>query len=563
MPDSYQKAPLRHVELIAYLLAAWSFVVLFLEPIIGVFLNYRSLELATALANLLLLMFTILNHVLFKDFKRDGKVIIFDVIMLLMGALLLAFQAKFAIFFLLIRQTYFIIQYVIFKAFEGRFLKLLSGNPPVSLMLSFVAVIIFGTVLLMLPAASVKGQVTHFLDALFTATSATCVTGLVVVDTGTYFTLFGQIVILLLIQIGGLGIMTISTAFALMLGQRITLKLENVMHNMVGEHQVVSVFKLLQSIVLVTAFIEAIGAVFLYVSFAKVLPTSQAIYNAIFHSVSAFCNAGFALWSDNMMSFVDSPVVNLTITFLIILGGLGFTVLIELYKNVFSNAKVKKLTLHTKIVLASSAGLTILGFIILFLAEYHASMEGFTLSRRLLGSWFQSVTMRTAGFNTIDIGRFSSASVLVALALMFIGASPGSTGGGVKTTTFSVLLLSVVAMLRGKRNLTVFNRKIATSNAKEATTLITIAAMIVFGIVFFLMMLEPFTFEQILFESISAFGTVGLSMGITSSLSYPGKAMITLLMYIGRIGPLTMIYAFSMRTRQPNINYAEEKIAIG
>jgi len=357
--------------------------------------------------------------------------------------------------------------------------------------------------------------------------------------------------------------MTISTAFALMLGQRITLKLENVMHNMVGEHQVVSVFKLLQSIVLVTAFIEAIGAVFLYVSFAKVLPTSQAIYNAIFHSVSAFCNAGFALWSDNMMSFVDSPVVNLTITFLIILGGLGFTVLIELYKNVFSNAKVKKLTLHTKIVLASSAGLTILGFIILFLAEYHASMEGFTLSRRLLGSWFQSVTMRTAGFNTIDIGRFSSASVLVALALMFIGASPGSTGGGVKTTTFSVLLLSVVAMLRGKRNLTVFNRKIATSNAKEATTLITIAAMIVFGIVFFLMMLEPFTFEQILFESISAFGTVGLSMGITSSLSYPGKAMITLLMYIGRIGPLTMIYAFSMRTRQPNINYAEEKIAIG
>ncbi len=563
MPDPSNKAPLRHIELIAYLLAAWSFLVLFLEPIIGYYLNYRSIELATALANLLLMILTILNHVLFRGLKRNRRIIILDVIMLLMGAMLLAYQAKFVIFFLLIRQTYFIIQYIIFKAFEGRVLKLLTENPPVSLMLSFAAVIAFGTVILMLPAASVKGQVTHFMDALFTATSATCVTGLVVVDTGTYFSLFGQLVILLLIQIGGLGIMTISTAFALMLGQRLTLKLENVMHSVVGEHRVVSVFKLLQSIILVTALIESVGAVFLFISFSKVLPTSQAIYNAVFHSVSAFCNAGFALWSDSMVSFVDSPVVNLTITFLIILGGLGFTVIIDLYRNIFSGDRIKKLTLHTKIVLATSAGLILLGFITLFLAEYHASMEGYSVSRRMLSSWFQSVTMRTAGFNTIDIGRFSSASVLVALALMFIGASPGSTGGGVKTTTFSVLLFSVVAMLSGKRDLSVFNRKIAISNAREATTLLTIAAMIIFAVIFILLLIEPFAFERIVFEAISAFGTVGLSMGITSSLSYPGKALITLLMYIGRIGPLTMIYAFSMRKRQPNINYAEEKIAIG
>ncbi|MDD2228596.1 MAG: TrkH family potassium uptake protein [Candidatus Cloacimonetes bacterium] len=563
MPDSQPSVLLRHVEFFAYLLAAWSFLVLFLEPIIGFYLNYHSVELITALANILLLSLTILNRAFSSDAKQKRNMMLFDLAILLMGAILLAYQAKFVIFFLLIRQTYYILQYLIFKAFEGRFHKLLTDNPPVSLMLSFAGVIMVGTVMLMLPAASVKGQVTHFLDALFTATSATCVTGLVVVDTGSYFTLFGQIVILVLIQIGGLGIMTISTAFALMLGQRLTLKLENVMQRVVGENQAVSVLKLLRIIVLVTVFIEFMGAVFLFFSFSKVLPTSQALYNAIFHSISAFCNAGFSLWSDNMMSFVDSPVVNLTITFLIILGGLGFTVIIDLSRKVFSSDKVRKLTLHSKIVLATSGALILLGFVALFIAEYHGTMQGFTISRRLLSSWFQSVTTRTAGFNTIDIGKLSSASVLVTLVFMFIGASPGSTGGGVKTTTFAVLMLSVVSMLRGRRDLSVFNRKIAISNAREATTLLTIAAGIIFVIVFLLMLVEPFSFEEIIFESISAFGTVGLSMGITGDLSHVGKMLITLLMYIGRIGPLTMIYALSMRKRQPNISFAEESIAIG
>ena len=563
MPDSRPSVLLRHVEFFAYLLAIWSFLVLFLEPIVGFYVKYHSVELFTALANILLLSLTIVNRAFSGDAKQKRNMILFDVIMLLLGAMLLAYQAKFVIFFLLIRQTYYILQYFIFKAFEGRLHKLLTDNPPVSLMLSFAGVITVGTIMLMLPAASVKGQVTHFLDALFTATSATCVTGLVVFETGTYFTLFGQIVILVLIQIGGLGIMTISTAFALMLGQRLTLKLENVMQSVVGDTHVVNLFKLLRSIVLVTVLIEFIGAIFLFFSFSKVLPTSQALYNAIFHSVSAFCNAGFALWSDNMMSFVDSPVVTFTISFLIILGGLGFTVIIDLYRKLFSNDKIKKLTLHSKIVLATTGALILIGFVTLFVAEYHGSMQGFSVSRRLLSSWFQSVTMRTAGFNTIDISRLSSASVLVALLLMFIGASPGSTGGGVKTTTITVLMLSVTSMLRGRRDLSIFNRKIAVSNAREATTLLTISASVIFVIVFLLMLVEPFSFEKIIFEAISAFGTVGLSMGITSDLSYTGKALITLLMYIGRIGPLTMIYALSMRKRQPNISFAEENIAIG
>jgi trk system potassium uptake protein TrkH len=563
MPESSKSIYLKHIEVVAYLLAAWSFLVLFLETIIRYYFDYHAIEIGTALANILLLSLTILNRLLLGEFKLRRKIIIFDMAMLLLGALLLAYQAKFVIFFLLIRQTYFILQFIIFRAFEGKFYKLLSENPPVSLMLSFAAVIMIGTVLLMLPASSVRGQVTHFIDALFTATSATCVTGLVVYDTGTYFTMFGQIIILILIQIGGLGIMTISTAFALILGQRLTLKLENVMQNVVGETNVISVLMLLRSIVVVTFVIEFMGAVLLFFTFSKTLPASDAVYYSIFHSISAFCNAGFALWGDSMVRYVDSPLVNLTVTFLIIFGGLGFTVLIDLYRYLFSTAKIKKLTLHSKIVLASTAGLILIGFITVYATEFNGVMQGFSFSRRILGSWFHSVTLRTAGFNTIDTTNFSSATILIAIVLMFIGASPGSTGGGVKTTTFTVLLLSVVSMLRGKRELTIFNRKIALSNAREATSLVTLAILMVFGIVFLLMIIEPFAFEKILFESISAFGTVGLSMGITGDLTYPGRLLITLLMYIGRIGPLTIIYALSMKKKEPNINFAEEKIAIG
>jgi trk system potassium uptake protein TrkH len=563
MPAENNARILKHIELFAYLLAGWSFLVLYLEPIIGYYLDYKSIELGTALANIMLLSLTLLNRVLRGEVSQGRTIVYFDLLMLITGALLLAYQAKFVIFFLLIRQTYFILQFIIFRAYEGRFYKLLTDNPPISLMLSFAGVILFGTVMLMLPAASAKGQVTHFVDALFTACSATCVTGLVVVDTGTYYSLFGQLIILALIQVGGLGIMTISTAFALILGQRITLKLENVMQSVVGETKVLNLFNLLRNIVLVTIIIESLGAMVLYINFSQVLPPGQALYHSVFHSVSAFCNAGFALWSNSMMSFAEKPVMNLGISFLIILGGLGFTVLIDVYRYVFAPQKIRKLTLHTKLVLVTTLGLIVLGFFAIYIGEAKASMTGFSVYQRIMGSWFQSVTLRTAGFNTVDISKFGPATVLVSLFLMFVGASPGSTGGGIKTTTFSVLVLSVISMLTGKRDLTIFNRKIALSNAREATSLATLSASIVFSIVFVIMLIEPFTFQKIIFEAISAFGTVGLSMGITGNLSYPGKLLITLLMYIGRIGPLTMIYAFSLRKKQVNIDFAEEKIAIG
>jgi trk system potassium uptake protein TrkH len=554
---------LRHVETAAYLVAIWSFCVLFLEPIIGYYYDYQAVETGTAWVNVVLLLLTIVNRLVSTSQKKNPGLLGFDIMLLLVGGILLIYNPKFVIFFLLIRQSYFILEFLIFRAFEGRLYNILSSNPPISLMLSFALVIGLGTILLMLPAASTTKQVTPFVDALFTSTSATCVTGLVVRDTGTYFSTFGQVVILILIQIGGLGIMTLSTAFAIILGRRITLRMENVMYQMVSGTQRVNVLQLLKSIVVVTVIIEAIGMALLYSRFAGDYEPMRAFYMSIFHSVSAFCNAGFSLLSTSMVTYVDDITINLGITFLIILGGLGFTVLIDLNQYIFKKGKNRRLSLHTKLVLITTAVLILVGLVSFFLAEYNGSMRGFTIARRILSSWFQSVTTRTAGFNTIDFGLLGKAALLVTVVLMFIGASPGSTGGGIKTSTFAVLMLSVRSMLRGKKELTVFNRRIPQTNIQEGTSLVILALGLIFIILFILLLVEPFPFEKLLFEAVSAFGTVGLSTGITADLSSIGKFLITLLMYIGRIGPLTIIYALSIKRQTTNVQYAEENIAIG
>jgi trk system potassium uptake protein TrkH len=554
---------LRQVEIAAYLLAIWSFLVLFLEPIIGFYTNYARVEFFTALANLVLLLLTILNRVLLGESKERHRILLFDVAMLILGSIFLVSQAKFVIFSLLIRQTYFILQYILFRAFEGKLYRWLTGNPPVTLMLSFLLVILFGAILLMLPVSSKLKTVTPFMDALFTATSATCVTGLVVVDTGTHFSFFGQMVILMLIQIGGLGIMTISTVFAIILGQRINLKLENIMNQVVGGSYAVNVFQLLKSIVLVTLVIESVGTLLLFARFAQDFQPMEALFLSLFHAVSAFCNAGFSPLGNNLVSYVDSLAVNLVITALIIAGGLGFSVIIDLQHHALKKDRARKLNLHTKIVLVTTAFLLVLGFTVFYLAEYNGAMRGFSIHRRILGSWFQSVTLRTAGFNTIDLSQIGKASVLISIVLMFIGASPGSTGGGIKTTSFAVLTLSVISLLKGKRHISVFKRRIHEYNFREATGLIMLSITIILVVLFFLMLVEPHAFDKLLFEAVSAFGTVGLTLGITPQLTVIGKLLITVLMYVGRIGPLTMIYAFSTKAKQININYAEEKIPIG
>lgn len=551
------------VEAAAYLLAVWSLLVLFLEPLISFYSDLGQVQTLTAAANLLLLGLAIWNRLLFKDEGGVKTGVILDLIMLVAGLMLMSYNARIVIFFLLIRQTYFILDFILFRFSSGKIHKWLAGNPPVTLMLSFLLVIFIGTILLMLPVASTQNRVTPFVDALFTSTSATCVTGLIVFDIGKYFSQFGQIVILLLIQIGGLGIMTVSTAFALLMGRNIDLKLKNVMNQTVGGTNRINLAQLLKNIVIVTVTIEFIGALLLFTKFYTNHSLDRAIYLSVFHSVSAFCNAGFSLFSDNLAGYRDNAMVSLTIPFLIILGGLGFTVIIDLSRYFFKREKVKRLSLHSKIVLVTSAVLIVGGMIAFFVMEYYGTMKGFGIHQRLLSSFFQSVTPRTAGFNTIDYGALGKGAILVSMILMFIGASPGSTGGGIKTTTFTVLGLTMISLLKGRKDISVFKRRIPAGNFREAAGLVFLSALIVFFIVLLLMVVEPFSFDKILFEAISAFGTVGLSMGITSGLSVWGRVLITMLMYVGRIGPLTMIYAFAIRRKKTNINYAEETIAIG
>jgi trk system potassium uptake protein TrkH len=313
----------------------------------------------------------------------------------------------------------------------------------------------------------------------------------------------------------------------------------------------------------VTGIIELTGAALLFSRFYHHHSLARALYLSMFHSVSAFCNAGFALFSDNLVGFRDSAVVSIVIPLLIIFGGLGFSVIIDLYRYFFKRDNVRKLTLHSKIVLVTTAFLIVGGMISFFVMEYYGTMKGFGIHQRLLSSFFQSVTTRTAGFNTLDFGAMGKATLLVSMFLMFVGASPGSTGGGIKTTTFSILGLTMVSLLKGRRDISVFKRRIPSSNFREAAGLVFLSASLVFFIVLILLLVEPLPFEKIMFEVISAFGTVGLSTGITPSLSLLGKILITLLMYVGRIGPLTLIYAFAVRNRKTNINYAEENIAIG
>lgn len=551
------------VEPAAYLLAVWNLLVLFLEPLISYYTDFGSVQAYTGWVNLLLLALAIVKRLLLKVKLGTRNVLIFDVILLVLGLLLMAYNPKFVIFFLLIRQTYYILEFSLFRFSEGKVYKWLSGNPPVTLMLSFLLVILFGTVLLMLPVSSTQNRVTPFVNALFTSTSATCVTGLVVYDTGKYFSQFGQIVILLLIQIGGLGIMTVSTAFALLMGRNIDLKLKNVMSHVVGGTNRVNILQLLKNIVLVTFVLELIGASLLFFRFQSGNSLNRAVYLSLFHSVSAFCNAGFSLFSDNLAGYRDNLLVSITIPLLIILGGLGFTVNIDLFRYLFKRDKVNKLSLHTKIVLVTTAFLILGGMIAFFVMEYYGTMNGFGIHQRLLSSFFQSVTTRTAGFNSLDFGAMGKGVLLVSMILMFIGASPGSTGGGIKTTTFSVMGLTLLSLLQGRKDISVFGRRIPAGNSREASGLIFISAGIVFFIVMILMQIEPFSFDKIMFEALSAFGTVGLSTGITSGLSAMGRILITILMYVGRIGPLTMIYAFAIRSHKTNINYAEETIAIG
>ena len=428
------------------------------------------------------------------------------------------------------------------------------------LALGFAGLIVAGALLLMTPMTSATGQGLSFIDALFTATSAVCVTGLVVVDTGTYFSIFGQMVIIVLIQAGALGIMTMATLMALIMRRKIQLRERLIMQEALNQMTVAGVVRLTQYIIFATFFLEFIGGTILAIHWYSDLG-STGIYYGYWHAVSAFCNAGFDLFGSSLTSYVDDITINLTVTSLIILGGLGFTVIFD----VWNNRRWKKLSLHTKLVLITTLVLLIFGTVVILLLEMNNSETLGELSwkGKILASYFQSVTPRTAGYNTVDIGKMQDATLFFTIILMFIGASPASTGGGVKTTTFGVMIAAIWALITGKHDAEMFRRRINQNIIYKAFTVFFIAATLVIIVTMMMSISEEFSFLRILFEVVSAFGTVGLSTGITSSLTVHGKLWLIITMFAGRIGPVTFVLALALRSRKGAIHYPEGKINIG
>ena len=405
-----------------------------------------------------------------------------------------------------------------------------------------------------------------FVDALFTATSAVCVTGLVVVDTATAYSGFGQAVILALIQLGGLGIMTFSSLILLVSSGRISfndrLAVQSTFRPSAGGD-----FKsLMTSVFLFTAALEAAGTLALFLRFRRDFPAPRALALAAFHGISAFCNAGFSLFSDNLMGYRGDWTVNVTIMLLIVLGGLGFFVLRELARGASAAIRRRRFrfSLHSKLVFVMTAALIFISAGLLLWLEHPGSMKGYAPEEKVLSAAFQAVTARTAGFNTVDLAAYTSASAYLLIFLMFVGASPGSTGGGVKTSTVGVILAFLRSRIRARDSASLFRRTIPADDVTKAYTVISLAMSLIFVITFVLLLDQPgLGLKDVLFEVVSAFGTVGLSLGITPGLTSVNKAALILTMYIGRVGPVTLLYAFSRYRAAGRFEYAEENVMIG
>ncbi len=438
-------------------------------------------------------------------------------------------------------------------------------NPAQILVLGFAAVILIGGLLLNLPIASVNGVSVGFVNAIFTATSAVCVTGLAVVDTGTHWTLFGKIVILLLIQVGGLGFMTMTTTLAFVMGKKISLKSRLIMQEAFNQSNFAGIVRLTQYVMIVTLTIEGIAALILMTRFVPLYGWKTGIFYGIFHSVSAFCNAGFDLVGDfrSLMPFVGDPIINFTIMSLIISGGLGFAVITE----IVSFKRFRKFSLHAKVVISMTIALILSGFILILLFEYNNpdTLGPLSLPNKLIAALFQSVTPRTAGFNTLDMSKYSISAQLLTIILMFIGGSPGSTAGGIKTTTFGLIIAQVMSVILGKEDTEVYKKRIPIDLINKALALFSVAMFFVLMVTMILSLTETgHSFMELIFETTSALATVGLTLGITTSLTVPGKLLIAFTMFAGRLGPLTLITALARRQmKRSKIRYPEGKILVG
>ncbi|MEA2016127.1 MAG: potassium transporter TrkG [Actinomycetota bacterium] len=429
-------------------------------------------------------------------------------------------------------------------------------------LLGFITAIILGSLILSIPQMTQGGEISY-IDAVFTSTSAICVTGLIVQDTPTFFTDLGKIVILIMIQIGGLGIMTVGSIFGLILGRRIHIKDKFYINTSFGSKQPFSATKFFMLIAGTTFTIEFIGFLIMTAIFhfkhLYTLKTSMTF--SLFHTISAFNNAGFSLYSNSLEGFSGDIPLNLVFMVLIVLGGIGFPVISE----IITYRRVRHLSLCAKVVLIITASLILTGAILFFLLEFNntESITGRPVSTRILASFFQSITARTAGFNTMDISKLNPATLLFLIILMFIGASPGGTGGGIKTTTFATVTAAGLSSLRGRNGVILLKRKLPSSLIYRALTLTFAAIALIIISTIGLLIFENFSLKEIFFEVISAFGTVGLTTGITPSLSTPSKIILILTMFIGRIGIVTLSLAIAIRSVINKMTYPEESITIG
>ncbi|MTI71555.1 MAG: Trk family potassium uptake protein [Firmicutes bacterium] len=438
-------------------------------------------------------------------------------------------------------------------------------HPTQIIVLGFSSVILIGAILLNLSIASKNGQSVGFVNALFTSTSAVCVTGLVVVDTATHWTSFGQIVILSLIQIGGLGFMTMATLFALLVGKRITLKERLVMKEELNQFKVSGVVRLTKYILVLTFVVEFIGALLLSIRFIPIYGVKKGIGLSIFHSVSAFCNAGFDLIGNfrSLTPFSSDILISVTICLLIVLGGLGFRVILEIIQG----RRFKRFSLHTKLVITITILLIFIGSFSIYILEYNNpdTMADLSMKGKVLTSVFHGITPRTAGFNTLPTDKLTTGSIFLTIVLMFVGGSPGSTAGGIKTTTIGVLIATILSVIRGREDTEMFGRRISRDLVNKSLTIMGLAMLLIILVTMILSVTEQgFTFVEMFFEASSAFATVGLSLGITPELSFLGKIVLSITMLSGRVGPLTLILALAQRGQnKAMMRYPEEKVIVG
>ena len=445
--------------------------------------------------------------------------------------------------------------------FNGKFFDRVSESPPLILTLGFFILISIGALILSTPFVTRSGNPTNPIDAIFIAASASCVTGLTPVNTAEHWNTLGQVVIIILIQIGGLGIMTLASIIPLILRKKIGIKTRLILKEQLNIGSMEGVIRLFKYVLGFTLVVESLGALFLAIRFVPTYGLGKGIWFSIFHSISAFCNAGFDILGDSIYPLRGDYLVNITIMCLIIIGGLGFMVTSEIYyKRHFKN-----ISTHSKLVLLTNAGLILVGALGFFVLE---SLKSGVLSNETIGdgiliSFFQSVSARTAGFYSADLSQINDSTAILLISLMFIGGSPGSTAGGIKTTTFAVLLLAVISVVKNEKEPIVFKRRISDDTIKKALSIFVISLSIVIFVSFVIAAIEDFAFIDILYETASALGTVGATLGITDKLSAVSKVLITLCMYLGRIGPITMALSFGLKSDVRLIRYPEGFISIG